>query len=78
MSSSAESLTTATPPSKKRRVEGSEAEEDDHSSNGTKNGVKDLKVIYHNNSLYVTILLYFKKTSCFPLYLGKIFDISSD
>jgi len=44
MSSSAESLTTATPPSKKRRVEGSEAEEDDHSSNGTKNGVKDLKV----------------------------------
>ena len=72
MSSSAESLTTATPPSKKRRVEGSEAEEDDHSSNGTKNGVKDLKVIYHNNSLYVTILLYLKKNIMFsPLSWGN-------
>ena len=46
MSSSAESLTTATPPTKKRRVESSEAEEDNHSSNGTKNGVLKDKVIW--------------------------------
>ena len=73
MSSSAESLTTATPPSKKRRVEGSEAEEDDHSSNGTKNGVKDLKVIYHN-CLYSTrnYFTIFKKNIMFsPLSWGN-------
>ena len=39
MSSSAESLTTATPPTKKRRVDSSETEEKDHSTNGTSNGV---------------------------------------
>ena len=42
MSSSAESLTTATPPSKKRRVDGSEAEEvanNNATAAATKNGI---------------------------------------
>ena len=45
MSSSAESLTTATPPTKKRRVDSSETEEKDHSTNGTSNGVSKVSKI---------------------------------
>jgi len=50
MSSSAESLTTATPPTKKRRVDSSETEEKDHSTNGTSNGVSKVTSVAANGN----------------------------